>query len=258
MSKKTTTLVIASVLAFTTVIASYYLKSNKTGEAESTIGIVSAGNKLNEQNREYEIPIAVAERSELSNPTQAPTGTISSSSNAVAERRIINNQVNGLAQEKPLFTQSEKAKRVLMASGKLRQDLNNEAYLEIDNRRLANLKEGDVLPLQIPDLDLDYEIEIKNVKADSRGNKTITGRLPDQDFPYSSVITLNNNSLYANIVTPSGTYSMAGDGHNVWMAETGDLIQGVIPDKYDSDDFTEGEPHEHHDLETARSRKNGN
>jgi len=159
---------------------------------------------------------------------------------------------------KPLFVQSERAKRVLEASGKLRQDLNNEAYLELDNQRLSSLKEGDVLPLQIAELDLDYEIKIKQVKEDAQGNKTITGQLPDQDFPFSSVISINDHALYANIVTPTGTYSMAGDGHNVWIAETGDLIQGVIPDKYDSHDFTEGEPHEHHDLETSRLRKNGN
>ncbi len=130
------------------------------------------------------------------------------------------------------FKPSLKAEQVLKASGKLRDNLQGEVYLEINNAEISSLEAGDSFKLEIPELDMFYEIAVDKTHQDKFGNKTIEAMLPDQEVKYSSIITISKDAIYANITTPYGSYAMEGNGQYAWMAETADLIHDVIQDSF--------------------------
>ena len=252
------------VLGVVAIVSTGVLIATMSQDASSTLASTQAAAST-----------ATSQVGKLPNASKAPQrqSRQNSETRVQASPKAINPSIDPAIETKPtvtsslettehrsLFVSSEQAKRVLEASGKLRQDLKNAAFLELDNERLAQLEVGDLLPIKIDELGLDYDIVVKDVREDATGGKTIVAQLPDQDFPHSTVLTLGEGALYANIVTPTGTYSMAGDGHNVWIAETGDLIEGVIQDSYDPNEFTEDESHIHDHSENGPtpSRKSQN
>ena len=156
-----------------------------------------------------------------------------------------------------LFTQSEKAKEVLKASGKIRENLHGEVYLEINNAEITSLEIGDTFKLEIPALKMFYKIEVDKTHLDQFGNKTIEAILPDQEGKYSSIITVTDHSIYGNITTPHGIYAMEGNGQYAWIAETAGLIDGVIQDKMSSDDRSHTE-HNPAPIDTGNDKRIGN
>lgn len=255
MTNKSAAFLIVAIISLIAVVSFYNADSQKTApsikENNASHNVVSESDEAQEADA-----VSAAQVNQLI--AKEPLQGGSKVADLEATQITGNSSDDMPEKEGAIFSDSEKAKQVLQASGKLRKDLQNEAYLEIDNQLLAQLTEGDVLPLRVDALDLDYELTVKNVQQDRFGNKTIVGGLPDQDFPHSSVFTVNDDALYANIVTPTGTYSMAGDGRHVWIAETRDLIKGVIQDSYDPDHFTDGGSHSHDEVDTTHPRENGN
>ncbi|WP_281559540.1 hypothetical protein [Thalassomonas sp. RHCl1] len=142
----------------------------------------------------------------------------------------------------PVFTQSETAEKVLKASGKLRENLRGEVYLEIDNKHLTSLEVGDTLKLEVPFFDMYYDAEVASTDQDSHGNKTINASFALNDETYNTTLTINDHAIYAHINTPYGIYSLAGDGQYAWMAESSDLVHGAIPDQIGptADDISDG------------------
>ncbi|MCL1127729.1 hypothetical protein [Shewanella surugensis] len=147
-----------------------------------------------------------------------------------------------------MFSSSKKAEEVLKASGKLRENLEGEVYLEINTEELLGLSIGDTFRLDIPELDIFYDIEVNDAYQDQFGNKTIEARLPDQDMTYSSVFTLNERAIYANVSTPDGIYLMQGNGQYAWMAETNDLSHGVIMDSIENNHMDNSNGHEYQEV----------
>ncbi|MGR6871669.1 hypothetical protein ACU6U9_05035 [Pseudomonas sp. HK3] len=129
-----------------------------------------------------------------------------------------------------MFTSSQKAEEFLKASGKLRPDLAGEVYLEINAAQLLGLTKGDTFKLDIPELNILHDIEVKEAYQDQFGNKTVKAHLSDQDAAYGSVFTINERAIYANVSTPDGIYVMQGNGQYVWMAETNDLSKEAVMD----------------------------
>ena len=129
-----------------------------------------------------------------------------------------------------MFTSSQKAEDFLKASGKLRKDLAGEVYLEINAEQLLGLTKGDTFQLDIPELKILHDIEVKEAYQDQFGNKTVEAHLSDQDAIYGSVFTINERAIYANVSTPNGIYVMQGNGQYVWMAETNDLSKEAVMD----------------------------
>ena len=129
-----------------------------------------------------------------------------------------------------MFTASQKAEEFLKASGKLRPDLTGETYLEFNAAQLLRLSKGDTFQLDIPDLQILHEIEVKEAYSDQFGNKTIEAHLPNQDMVYGSVFTINERAIYANVSTPNGIYVIQGNGQYAWIAETNDLSKEAVMD----------------------------
>jgi len=129
------------------------------------------------------------------------------------------------------FAQSELAEEVLKASGKLRENLRGEVYLEIDNDHIASLDKGDMLKLDIPFFDMYQDVAVESTRLDHRGNKTIIASFPMNDETYNTTITINERAIFGHIETPHGIYSLAGNGQYAWMAEAKDLVHGAIPDQ---------------------------
>ncbi|WP_299493611.1 hypothetical protein [uncultured Shewanella sp.] len=147
-----------------------------------------------------------------------------------------------------MFVSSKEAEDVLKASGKLRENLEGEVYLNINAQELLSLNTGDTFRLDIPELDMFYDIEVSNAYEDQFGNKTIEANLPDQDMTYSSVLTINERAIYANIATPDGIYVMQGNGQYAWMAETNDLSRGVIMDSFENNTADNSNVHDHQEV----------
>ncbi|GEM_PF-6245220 len=129
------------------------------------------------------------------------------------------------------FSRSETAEKVLKASGKLRENLQGEVYLEVDNDHISSLEAGDTLELEVPYFDMYQNVEIESTKFDSRGNKTLNAKFLMNEDQYTTTITINGHAIYGHIETPHGTYSIAGDGQYAWMAESQDLVRGAVPDQ---------------------------
>lgn len=129
------------------------------------------------------------------------------------------------------FARSETAEKVLKSSGKLRENLQGEVYLEVDNEHISSLEAGDSLELEVPYFDMYQNVEIASTKFDSRGNKTLNAKFWMNDDLYNTTITINDHAIYGHIETPHGTYSIAGDGQYAWMAESQDLVRGAVPDQ---------------------------
>ena len=129
-----------------------------------------------------------------------------------------------------MFATSQKAEDFLKASGKLREDLAGEVYLEFNSSQLLGLSKGDTFQLDIPDLQILHEIEVKEAYQDQFGNKTIEAHLPGQEMIYGSVFTVNERAIYANVSTPDGIYVIQGNGQYAWMAETNDLSKEAVMD----------------------------
>ncbi|WDE11026.1 hypothetical protein [Thalassomonas haliotis] len=142
----------------------------------------------------------------------------------------------------PVFTQSETAEKVLKASGKLRENLRGEVYLEIDNSHLSSLETGDTLKLEVPFFDMYYDAEVASTDQDRHGNKTINASFELNDETYNTTLTINDHAIYAHVNTPYGIYTLAGDGQYAWMAESSDLVHGAIPDQIGpgEDDHSDG------------------
>lgn len=158
-----------------------------------------------------------------------------------------------------MFTSSQEAEDALKASGKLRENLEGEVYLNINAKELLALNTGDTFRLDIPELDIFYDIEVSNAYEDQFGNKTIKALVPDQDIIYSSVFTINERAIYANVSTPDGIYVMQGNGQYAWMAETNDLSRGVIMDSIENNNMDNSNDHEHQEVSqpmTSGANKN--
>ncbi|WDD98271.1 hypothetical protein [Thalassomonas actiniarum] len=142
----------------------------------------------------------------------------------------------------PVFTQSETAEKVLKASGKLRENLRGEVYLEVDNGHISSLEVGDTLKLEVPFFDMYYDAEIASTDQDRHGNKTINASFELNDETYNTTLTINDHAIYAHVNTPYGIYTLAGDGQYAWMAESSDLVHGAIPDQIGPgpDDHSDG------------------
>ncbi|WP_299008371.1 hypothetical protein [uncultured Shewanella sp.] len=163
---------------------------------------------------------------------------------------VVNNQDKTAVKEGDyvdglMFTSSQEAEVALKASGKLRENLEGEVYLNINAKALLALKTGDTFRLDIPELGIFYDIEINDFYDDQFGNKTIKALLPEQDMIYSSVFTVSKSSIYANISTPDGIYVMQGNSQYAWMAETNDLSRGVIMDSIENNNSNSLNSHEH-------------
>tara|TARA_R110000737_G_C14581811_1_gene485811 strand:+ start:432 stop:1142 length:711 start_codon:yes stop_codon:yes gene_type:complete len=165
----------------------------------------------------------------VSHQHTAAVRKVKSSPSAKGEIAPIEN-LNKAAGETP-FSRSETAEKVLKASGKLRENLRGEVYLEIDNNHIASLEVGDILELNIPFFDMYQDVAIESTKFDSRGNKIINAAFLMNDDIYTTTITINERAIYGHIETPHGIYSLAGNGQYAWMAEAKDLVHGAIPDQ---------------------------
>lgn len=154
-----------------------------------------------------------------------------------------------------LFVESHKAKEFLQASGKLRDNLQGEVYIEISSNEIKSLQIGDTFKLEIPALDMFYDIEVDQTRVDQFGNQTIEAFLPDQEGKYSSIITVNEGAIYGNITTPHGIYAIEGNGRYAWIAETAGLLDGVIQDQIGGDGSTYDENHNHAPIDTGNGKR---
>ncbi len=136
--------------------------------------------------------------------------------------------------EKSLWTESELAKEVLHENGLLPVDLNGETYLELDVEKLRSLEVGDYIDIDLPGIDGSYDAQVGEVELHASGNKSLQVNFLGQARLHGATFTIGKNSVYAQLNTPAGSYTMeARDGY-AWIAPNGALIQHHV-EKHDKD-----------------------
>ncbi|WP_281558011.1 hypothetical protein [Thalassomonas sp. RHCl1] len=190
-----------------------------------------------------------ADKPPLSVTQMTPTREITVDKNAGVEDTSTENNAS-----ESLFVESQKAKEFLQASGKLRENLQGEVYIEISSNEIKSLAVGDTFKLEIPALDMFYDIQVDQTREDQFGNQTIEAVLPDEEGKYSSIITVSERSIYGNITTPHGIYAIEGNGQYAWIAETAGLLDGVIQDQIGGGSI-DSENHNHAPIDTGNGKR---
>ena len=111
--------------------------------------------------------------------------------------------------------------------------------------------EGDRITLAVPQIGAVYEPVIERVETMLGNNRSYVGRLIEDEFPYSFVITVGQRNTFANLSTPQGSFELVGDTELAWLMPVANMDQHVdysqpdyfIPDEdYPDDFFPSGEP----------------
>ena len=99
--------------------------------------------------------------------------------------------------------------------------------------------EGDRITLAVPQIGAVYEPVIERVETMLGNNRSYVGRLIEDDFPYSFVITVGQRYTFANLSTPQGSFELVGDTELAWLMPVANMDQHV--DYSQPDYFIPGE-----------------
>ena len=105
--------------------------------------------------------------------------------------------------------------------------------------------EGDRITLAVPQIGAVYEPVIERVDTMLGNNRSYVGRLIEDDFPYSFVITVGQRNTFANLSTPQGSFELVGDTELAWLMPVANMDQHVDysqPDYYIPGEDFPGEP----------------
>ncbi|WP_444930689.1 hypothetical protein ACJJIF_02600 [Microbulbifer sp. SSSA002] len=138
------------------------------------------------------------------------------------------------SEEKPLWLESDLARKVLHENGRLPVDLNGETYLELDVEMLRNLTVGDYVDIDLPGIEGDYDAQVASIEQHTSGNKSLQLNFPGMTRLHGATFTLGENSVYAQLNLPSGSYTLEAQGNYAWIAPNGALIQNHV-EKHDKD-----------------------
>ena len=95
--------------------------------------------------------------------------------------------------------------------------------------------EGDRITLAVPQIGAVYEPVIERVETMLGNNRSYVGRLIEDDFPYSFVITVGQRNTFANLSTPQGSFELVGGTELAWLMPVANMDQHVDysqPDYY--------------------------
>ncbi|MDO6683965.1 MULTISPECIES: hypothetical protein [unclassified Agarivorans] len=116
----------------------------------------------------------------------------------------------------------------------LRNDGADRRYVEYVNLSHQDLRIGDIVNINIPQLAEDFATEIVSIMPLQQGGKDINSRFIGNDGQaYSITLTTGENALYATIDTPSDTYFVQGHNGEAWVVsskEQSSLINWNEPD----------------------------
>lgn len=136
--------------------------------------------------------------------------------------------------EKVLWAESDLAKEVLHENGHLPVDLNGETYLELDVKMLRNLEVGDYVDISLPGIEEEYDAQVGGIEQHASGNKSVQLNFPGLTRLHGATFTLGKNSVYAQLNTPAGSYTLEAQDGYAWIAPNGALIQNHV-EKHDED-----------------------
>ena len=94
---------------------------------------------------------------------------------------------------------------------------------------------GDRITLAVPQIGAVYNPVIDRVETALGNNRSYVGRLTEDEFPYSFVITVGQRNTFANLSTPQGSFELVGDTQLAWLMPVANMDQHVDysqPDYY--------------------------
>ena len=94
--------------------------------------------------------------------------------------------------------------------------------LKIAKQQFTSIGVGDKLKLPIPQTSQSYEMSIAQVGRHRNGDKTLKGHLTNQP-EYAVVVTEGQNSTYATINTPDGSFMLEAKQDQGWLVAANDL-----------------------------------
>ena len=93
--------------------------------------------------------------------------------------------------------------------------LENSVLVALDPT-IRQWQEGDPISLTIPQLGATYKTVVGHVETGIGGSRSYIGRLPDAGL-YSYVITVGEQSAFAHLGTPQGTFELVGGKELAWL-----------------------------------------
>ncbi|WP_444922524.1 hypothetical protein ACJJID_09545 [Microbulbifer sp. CnH-101-G] len=141
---------------------------------------------------------------------------------------------------RPLWSESELAKEFLHENDRLPVDLKGETYLEIDVEMLRSLEVGDYIDIDLPGIEGSYDAQVGEVEQHASGNKSLQVNFLGQARLHGATFTIGKNSVYAQLNTPAGSYSLEAQDGYAWIAPNGALISNHV-EKHDKDMSSEAE-----------------
>lgn len=94
--------------------------------------------------------------------------------------------------------------------------------LKLAKQQFSNLNVGDRVELPIPQTSASYDMSIKQVGRHRNGDKTLKGHLTNQP-QYAVIVTEGQNTTYATINTPDGSFMLEAKQDQGWLVAANDL-----------------------------------
>ena len=86
---------------------------------------------------------------------------------------------------------------------------------------------GEQITLSVPQIGMTFTPVIDRVETALGSNRSYVGRLTDDEFPYSFVITVGERNAFANLSTPRGSFELVGNTQLAWLMSVANMDQHV-------------------------------
>ncbi len=113
-----------------------------------------------------------------------------------------------------------------------RQDVPGKELLKLNRSLLVNIEEGEKLPLYIPQLNSEIEVQIYSVTLLPSGNRSITGKVHDHPL-LDFTMTISEKATLATLGTFEGVFNLRGDAEHAWIVRGKDYNHHVDPNVLD-------------------------
>lgn len=109
-----------------------------------------------------------------------------------------------------------------------REDVPGRTLVKLNRALLEGVRQGQNLPIYIPQMGRDVEVQIHSVTTLKTGNRSITGKVDDHPL-LDFTMTISDRATLVTIGTFEGVFNLRGDAEHAWIARGRDYNHKVDP-----------------------------
>ena len=102
-----------------------------------------------------------------------------------------------------------------------------DAVLVAVAENLRDWRAGDRVSFTVPQAGATYTSVIERVETGLGPNRSFSGSLIEAGSPYSFVLTAGERNTFANLLTPAGSFELAGNGSFAWLMPTAGMDRHI-------------------------------